>query len=597
MPDNAPLDRIHALETQVAQLAARVAELEQPDRAANTAPPSAAPTAPPAGIWPPPGPRQGAPTPEQAPSTPARERTRLTEDLFGGRVLALVGGLAVLLGVIFFLALAIKNGLIGEGARVVLAAAGSLVLVAGGMWLHERKGQTDASRAAIGVGIAGLFATITTATQLYGLVEPSPGLILAGLVGAGGVALAIHLDSRLLAGLGIIGSLASPALVDAPTSGSTLVFVVIALLASTAVVLWRKWNWLSAAAFVVSLPQLLVWVDANTTAMATVLIALALFWLVNLIAAIGFDIRTQATALQVPSVGLAIAAATTTSTTGWIVLHHRGAHTGGDLWIAALAVAHLAIGLVLRRRGVAKDIALAVIGVGAILAAIATALILDGPALVIALCAEATLVAWVSAKSAHTSGSVLAFGYLGGATVHALAIEAPLQGLHDGVPSLANAATALLVVAVTAAFLGRVTPRRTFGEAGDIPIGRLGTWMAATAAVYLVSLTIVDALGAAEQRAQTTLSAFWAIVGLGLVVWGLVKEVRDTRLAGLALLGLAIAKLFLYDLANLSSLNRAASFVVVGLLLLTGAFAYQRVRQSAPDGSTLEPKPASGPEE
>lgn len=520
-----------------------------------------------------------------APPPPRTKRpeSRLTEDLLGGRVLALVGGLAVLLGVIFFLALAIKNGLIGEGARVLLAATGSLGLVAGGIWLHERKGQTDASRAAIGVGIAGLFATITTATQVYGFVDPGPGLILGGLVGAGAVALAIHLDSRLFAGLGIVGSLAAPILVEAPTSNGTLVFVVISLLASTTVVLWRRWAWLSAAAFLVSLPQLIVWVDANATAVTTVLVVLTLFWLVNLVAAIGYDIRTQATALHVSSTGLAVAAAVTASATGWIALHRQGHHRGEDLWIVALALAHVAIGAVLRRRGVAADIALAVIGIGAILSAIATALILDGPSLVVAFCAEAALLAWVSARSSERIGSLLAFGYVGAAIIHALAIEVPLEALRVGVRSFPDATVALLVIAATAVWLGRITPAGALGRLEAIPLTRASTWVAATAVMYLVSIAIVDGLGADEQRAQTTLSAFWAVVGLGLVVWGLGKGVREARLAGLGLLGLAIVKLFIYDLANLSSINRAASFVVVGILLLAGAYAYQRVRRSVPD--------------
>ena len=222
-------------------------------------------------------------------------------------------------------------------------------------------------------------------------------------------------------------------------------------------------------------------------------------------------------------------------------------------------------------------------GIGVVLSAIATALILDGPSLVVAFCAEAALLAWVSARASERIGSLPAFGYFGAAIVHALAIEAPIEALSDGVRSFPDAAVALLVIAATAIWLGRITPASALGGLGEIPLSRVSTWVGATSVMYLVSIAIVDGLGAGEQRAQTTLSAFWAVVGLGLVVWGLGKGVRESRLAGLGLLGLAIVKLFVYDLANLSSINRAASFVVVGLLLLAGAYAYQRVRRSVPD--------------
>jgi hypothetical protein len=59
------------------------------------------------------------------------------EDQIGGRVLAWVGGAAVVLGLCFMLAIAVSTGLLGEAERTVLAAAASLALLAGrrvGAW-------------------------------------------------------------------------------------------------------------------------------------------------------------------------------------------------------------------------------------------------------------------------------------------------------------------------------------------------------------------------------------------------------------------------------------------------------------------------------
>ena len=46
---------------------------------------------------------------------------------------------------------------------------------------------------------------------------------------------------------------------------------------------------------------------------------------------------------------------------------------------------------------------------------------------------------------------------------------------------------------------------------------------------------------------------------------------------GFALLGVSLAKLFLYDLSALSSVTRALSFLAVGAVLLLGGFLYQRL--------------------
>jgi uncharacterized membrane protein len=76
------------------------------------------------------------------------------------------------------------------------------------------------------------------------------------------------------------------------------------------------------------------------------------------------------------------------------------------------------------------------------------------------------------------------------------------------------------------------------------------------------------------------LSAFWSVTGLAALVYGLLRDERRFRLGGLALLGIAIVKVFLYDLASLDEIYRVLSFIALGLLLLASAFAYQRIRRT-----------------
>jgi uncharacterized membrane protein len=73
-------------------------------------------------------------------------------------------------------------------------------------------------------------------------------------------------------------------------------------------------------------------------------------------------------------------------------------------------------------------------------------------------------------------------------------------------------------------------------------------------------------------------SAFWAAIGLVALWVGLRRGAQWLRLAGLALFGLALAKLFLYDLAFLSSITRVFSFLAVGAVLLFGGFLVQKGR-------------------
>jgi uncharacterized membrane protein len=81
-----------------------------------------------------------------------------------------------------------------------------------------------------------------------------------------------------------------------------------------------------------------------------------------------------------------------------------------------------------------------------------------------------------------------------------------------------------------------------------------------------------------HQQGQVALSELWSLVGLAVLVAGLRTNIAPVRTAGLALLLVAVGKVFLFDLSTLTSVYRVASFIVLGLLLLAGAFAYQRLR-------------------
>ncbi|MGL6278742.1 MAG: DUF2339 domain-containing protein, partial [Gaiella sp.] len=91
------------------------------------------------------------------------------------------------------------------------------------------------------------------------------------------------------------------------------------------------------------------------------------------------------------------------------------------------------------------------------------------------------------------------------------------------------------------------------------------------------------------QRGHTALSALWGIGALVLYVVGLARERSDLRMVGLALFGLSLAKLFLYDLSSLSSVTRAFSFIAVGGILLAAGFFAERFvsRGGSPPGAPL----------
>lgn len=577
--DSSLEQRLDDVERLVRTLVARISELEL-DRGApapESAPPegprgAAVQSAPAAPAAAPPPPPPAAPQAVAEPQRPAKPDVSL-EDLLGGRILAWLGGLAILVGAILFLVIAVDRGWIGVEARIALAFAGSTVLLAAGLFLYERRGQTDAAVAAVAAALGALYASLTYATAVKDVVGEGPGLLVAALVGGVGAAIAVRWHSQFVAALAVLGALAAPILVGGETSGSALAFMVVALVSTVAVLLWQRWGWLALGAFVISAPQLAFWAwDRDDLILP--LAVLALFWGLFVTAGIGYELRVPTTSLRASSASVLLLDAAFVSALGWSLVDDRGTAEGATAWVLGVTVAYIALGGFGFRQRMSTEIAALLVAVGVGLSGVTLALALDGPALVAGWSAEAVILAWVAARTNEHRALVFSGVFLGVSVLHTLLVEAPPDSLVDGVADLPTAVVAVLCVAAAALLMSRFV--------GLTGLRLLLIGVGAVALLYAASLTIVDVFqGAADepsQTAQVALSMFWGLVGLVAIVVGLVRDVRELRFGGLALLGLGVAKVFAYDLSELDQLYRVLSFVVVGVVLLVGAYAYQRVR-------------------
>jgi len=77
---------------------------------------------------------------------------------------------------------------------------------------------------------------------------------------------------------------------------------------------------------------------------------------------------------------------------------------------------------------------------------------------------------------------------------------------------------------------------------------------------------------------QMSLSGVWLLYSGVLMGLGLWKKNREMRLAAIALFGITILKIFIYDLSFLETLYRIFSFLALGLILLAVSYAYQKYK-------------------
>ena len=92
-----------------------------------------------------------------------------------------------------------------------------------------------------------------------------------------------------------------------------------------------------------------------------------------------------------------------------------------------------------------------------------------------------------------------------------------------------------------------------------------------------------EVFGATEssERQQLQVTLVWTLYAAVLLVVGVRTNSGLLRWQGLVLLGIAIIKVFLFDLAELSLGLRILSFMALGLVLLGISFLYQRRAKAA----------------
>ncbi len=212
-------------------------------------------------------------------------------------------------------------------------------------------------------------------------------------------------------------------------------------------------------------------------------------------------------------------------------------------------------------------------GLAAIL--VAEAAIVQGRGTAVAFAATAAVVAVLARMLAERRLHVASLVVLGGTTLVTLgALTTPDRLVHAN----EHPAVSIWVLAgcVLSGAVLAICDERTRRWVG---------WISAGLAVYGASLVILElaerisgaTVATDFQRGHTVVTALWGLIGLGLLVSGLLRRLPALRFGGLALFGLSLAKLFLYDLSALSSVTRALSFLAVGGLMLAGGFFLQKL--------------------
>ena len=80
------------------------------------------------------------------------------------------------------------------------------------------------------------------------------------------------------------------------------------------------------------------------------------------------------------------------------------------------------------------------------------------------------------------------------------------------------------------------------------------------------------------EGSYAALSVYWALFSIGVMALGFRYNNSSIRRTAIALFGITILKVFLFDTARFSTPYRILSFFLVGLLLVGASYLYYRFK-------------------
>jgi uncharacterized membrane protein len=525
------------------------------------------------------------------------------ESYIGQRWLPVIGIVAIIFGVSFFLRYTFQTNLVGPAGRVSLGAVGGVVLIGlGGFWRSKYR---NYSWVLSGGGIGLLYLSIFAALSYYQLVSRETALIFMVAVTLLCAILSLLQDAQALAGVAVLGGFLTPFLLSTGTDRHVELFAYVTLLNAgiLLVVSVRKWRALSLAGLSGTIVTFSVWYIFyfSPRAAPPAELFLTLFFVEYLLATILGGVLPGKPATKIDLVLLTANAA---SFFGWSYAVLRADHYAvlGPL-AALLSALYFGFAYQSFKKSWSPSLSLFFGGIGVVFVTLVFPIELSGDRVTVAWAVEAVVLTYTGVRFRSHELRVAALICLAVTVLHLALLDSEVHDLLAYTLILNQRFFSYLVTIVSAVLISRLytdrsgegKPERSTKESA-VPTFLGILWnllllaiLSLEASAYFARSIAEAGLNASEPASthkaaydtlvherNTSLSVLWAGYAIVLLAIGTLRKDKRARIGGLVLFALTLAKVFLVDMANLPSSYRFVSFMVVGMFLLAGSYLYYR---------------------
>jgi len=543
---------------------------------------------------------------------PGYRDSEALERRIGSQWLNRVGIFAVLIGVAYFLKLAVDSAWIKPAAWVVIGLFAGIALV----WWSERFRRLEYvlfsySLKAVGFGM--LYLALWASVYLYALVPVSVAFAGMVLVTATAAWLALRQNAEVLAGMALAGGFLTPLVLWLQKNHDLDLFAYIILLdlATFWMAATRGWRRLLLGSFIGSSIVYAAWYFTyfQRPQIVSAAIFVSVLWVIFAVTPL-FVPESEVHALSVGSRAILVLAlfnAGVCFVELYTMLEFSAEHDWTGWAALLLAVSYLLLGWLLQAKYHTAETSLLPwlhVGVAAGFLTIFIALKFESQWISFGWLTEAAALYWLAmraeshdAATPRRSQANLLAWFAVAALLLALS-RVLITSDQERYTLLFNQRFAAYAYAIAVLiFMGWWTSRRrgTASNESSIVVAVILVNLLALLAFHFELRDYFDRLAttAANMAAYTrqsaapelrrlaivrsfSYSAVWMVYGALLMVAGFWKRWSLLRWQAIVLIGITIVKVFTYDVSALDREYRIASFIALGVILLAISFLYQR---------------------
>lgn len=522
---------------------------------------------------------------------------RMSEEKLAGTWFNRLGILAILLAVAFFLKWSFDNHLIGEVGRIVIGLILGLAFLGAGEYFQRKKFPVY-GQGFTGGGIAILYFSIFAAFDFYQLISQAIAFVLMILITMAASLLAVRYDSLAVGMTGIVGGFATPFLLSSGQDSQVILFTYIAILDVGVLVIayYKKWPVFNYVTFLLTYVSFIVGLigTSNSYGMwhfdAVSFSYLTLFFLIYLAISFTRNLRRKENFLWA-DISLILLNSVSYFGLSYILLLDIMKDMIG-FWAVFLGLLYLLMGMfIYRRYSGTRNVSLTLLAVAAGFITLAVPLQLDGYWISMGWAMEAVIIFYLNLKI--RPGKVPVAGFLILMLTIMSLFTYPFEISGEEIWIFLNKAAvsylSVILAMVVIVWLYRRQARSSEAQSDRFWLFAIQIMLNLLIIVFFTReinayydyqrrLFDYQQLSRWRNSEALVISLIWGLQAAVLIVLGFWRRLRGIRWFGLGFLGIVILKVFLYDLANLTTLYRILSFMGLGIILLIVSWLYHRYK-------------------